>query len=106
VTTQRPTGSVPSRVAIVPTAQRSATPADAALSRATPMDTASRPLLPLGIETSTSSALSSVSDAITKLQREREFALRCIDELHAYYKRERKSLEESHARRDSSINRD
>ena len=46
VTTQRPTGSVPSRAATVPTAQRSATPADAALSRAAPADTASRPLLP------------------------------------------------------------
>jgi hypothetical protein len=47
-----------------------------------------------------------VSDAVTRLQRERDLALRRIDELHTYYKRERKSLEESHARRDSSINRD
>ncbi len=43
-----------------------------------------------------------MSDAITRLQRERDLALRRIDELHAYYKRERKS----HARRDSSLNRD
>ena len=65
--TQRPTGSVPSRAATVPTAHCSATPADAALSRAAPADTASRPLLPLGEETPTLSALSSVSDAITRL---------------------------------------
>jgi hypothetical protein len=76
------------------------------LSDAAPPDTTSRPILPLGLETPTSSALSSVSDAITRLQRERDLTLRRIDELHAYYKRERKSLEESHARRDSSLSRD
>ncbi len=104
--TQSPTGLVPSRAATVPTAQSSATLADTTLSHAAPADTTSRPIFPLGIETPTSSALSSVSDAITRLQRERDLALRSIDELHTYYKRERKSLEESHGRRDSSLSRD
>ena len=75
----------------MPTAQHSATPADLA-------DTASRLLLPLGVEITTSSALSSVSVAITRLRRER------IEELHAHYKKELLSKEESHTRRDSSIN--
>ena len=105
VTTQHPTGSVLSRAAAVPSAQRSATPADSALSRAASADMASRLLLPRGIETPTSSALSSVSDAITRLQRESDLALRRIDELHVYYKKEIKTKEESHARRDSSINK-
>jgi hypothetical protein len=105
-TTQSPTGLVPSRAATVPTAQSSATHADTTLSHAAPADTTSRPILPLGIETPTSTAISSVSDAITRLQRERDLALRRNEELHAYYKRERKSLEESHARRDSSLSRD
>ena len=47
-----------------------------------------------------------MSDAVTRLQRERDLALRRIDELHTYYKREMKSLEESHGRRDSSLSRD
>ena len=51
VTTQRPTGSVHNCAAAVPTAQRSATPGDSALSRAAPADTASRLLLPHEIET-------------------------------------------------------
>ncbi len=81
----------------MPTAQHSATPADLA-------DTASRLLLPLGVEFTTSSALSSVSVAITRLRRERNLALRRIEELHAHYKKELLSKEESHTRRDSSIN--
>jgi hypothetical protein len=103
-TTQSLPGSVPSRAATVPTNQSSATPTATTFSYAAPQDTTSRPILPLRIETPTSSALSSVSDAITRLQRERDLALRRIDELHAYYKRERKSLEESHARHDSTLN--
>ena len=46
-----------------------------------------------------------MSDAITRLQRERDLALRRIDELHAYFKKKIKTKEESHARRDSSINK-
>ena len=63
-TTQSPTGSVPSRAATVPTNQSSATPAATTLSYAAPPDTTSRPILPLGIEIPTSSALVSVSNAI------------------------------------------
>ena len=46
-----------------------------------------------------------MSDAITRLQRERDLALHRIDELHAYYKKEIQSKEESHARRDLSTSR-
>jgi len=63
-TTQSLPGSVPSRAATVPTNQSSATPAATTLSYAAPPDTTSRPILPLGIEIPTSSALVSVSDAI------------------------------------------
>ena len=44
-----------------------------------------------------------MSVAITRLRRERNLALRRIEELHAHYK-ELLSKEESHTRRDSSIN--
>ena len=81
VTIRRPTSAVPDRAAVVPTNQYSATPPD-------------------------SSALASVSDAITRLQRERDLALRRIDELHVHYKKEIKATEESHARRESTVNRD
>jgi hypothetical protein len=96
-------GSVPSRAATGPTIQSSATPAARTLSYAAPPDTTSRPILPLGIETPTSSALSSVSDAITRLQRERDLALRRIEELHVYYTNERTSLEEARGRRESTF---
>jgi hypothetical protein len=103
-TTQSLPGSVPSRAATVPTSQSSATPAASTPSYVAPPHMTSRPLLPLGIETPTSSALSSVSDAVTRLQRERDLALRRIDELHAYYKREQKASEESRAQHNSSLN--
>ena len=50
----------------------------------------------------TSIALASVSDAIERLQRESDLALRRIDELHVHYKKEIKATAESHARREST----
>ena len=75
----------------MPTSQCSATPPDSTL----------RTLLPMGLAAPTPSTLASVSEAIERIQRERDLALRRNDELHAHYKREIQATAESHARRDT-----
>ena len=45
-----------------------------------------------------------MSDAIERLQRERDLALRRNEELHAHYKKEIKATTESHALRDTTLN--
>ena len=53
----------------------------------------------LGVQTSILSGIlpghASVTDAVTRLQRERDLALRRIEELHDHYKKEMKSKEDS-----------
>jgi hypothetical protein len=88
MTVHRPSDSVPSRATPADTASSRVTLADTASSRAAPANTALRLLIAVGPGVDTSSALSSVSDAITRLQRERDLALRRIDELHVHYKKE------------------
>ena len=89
-----PAGMRPSRTVPADLCGRTA-PVDMAISPSAPVDTASRTLLPIG---STTSAITSVNDAITRLQRERDLALRRIDELHAHYKKELKSRESDFGR--------
>ena len=53
----------------------------------------------LGLESNILSGIlpghASVTDVVTKLQRERDLALRRIDELHEHYKKERKSKDDA-----------
>ena len=72
-----PVGMIPSRTVHADLRGRAAQ-VDMAISPSAPVDAASRTLLPID---STTSAITSVNDAITILQRERELALRRIDEL-------------------------
>ena len=60
----------------------------------------------MGLAAPMPSTLASVSDAIERLQRERDLALRRNNELHAHYKREIQATAESYARRDTTLNRD
>ena len=60
----------------------------------------------MGLAAPTPSTLASVSDAIERLQRERDLALRRNEELHAHHKKEMQAASESHERRTSTLNRD
>ena len=60
----------------------------------------------MGLAAPTPSTLASVSDAIERLQRERDLALRRNEELHAHHKREMQATSDSYARRTSTLNKD
>jgi hypothetical protein len=72
MTIRRPAAATPSRIA----------PADPNISAI------------IGVESSILPAHASVSDAITRLQWERDLALRRIYELHVHYKRELKKKDD------------
>lgn len=69
-------------------------PSEAIPSRAKKADPNTRVII--GVDPGILPSQASVSDAITRLQRERDLALRRIDELHEHYKRELKSEDDGH----------